>query len=99
MTQEIVLTSDGSQTFNVVLDGVNYLFEVKFNTRMEYWTANISSEGIEIVNGIGLLGGVDIVQQLTDALKNLFIVNIDESKIDATDENLGTSVKLFKRQT
>ncbi len=96
MAQEIVLTSDGSQNFTIVLDAVTYSFNVSFNTRVGVWTANISREGVELANGITLVGGVDIVQQYTFILKNLFIVNLDNPKVDATEDSLGTDVKLFK---
>jgi len=96
MAQEIILTSDGSQKFTIILDGINYSFNVMYNTRIGIWTANISTEGVELVNGIALVGGVDIVKQFTFALKNLYIVNLNDPKIDATKENLGTDVKLYK---
>ena len=96
MAQEIILTSDGSQTFTIVLDGVNYSFTVSFNTRMGVWRANIATEGVILANGVTLVGGVDIVKQYTFILENLFMVNLNDPKVDATGDNLGTDVKLFK---
>ncbi len=96
MAQEIVLTSDGSQKFTIVLDGVNYSFNVSFNTRMQVWRANIATEGVTLANGVTLVGGVDILKQYTFILENFFMVNLNDPKIDATADNLGTDVKLFK---
>lgn len=96
MATEITLTSDGSQRFSTVIDGVSYGFRISYNTRMSIWTCSISTEGTDIVNGIGLLGGVDIVNQFTFALKYLFTVNLDNPTVDAGPDNLGIDVKLFK---
>lgn len=96
MAQEILLTSDGSQQFNIVIDGVNYTFTVSYNTRLGIWSAHIASDGVELVNGAALVGGVDIVKQFTFILKNLYIVDLNGTNLDATNSNLGTDVKLFK---
>lgn len=96
MAQEITLTTDGSQTFSVVLDGATYVFVVSYNYRWGVWTANISSEGVELVNGVALVGGTDIVSQFTFALKNLFMSDLTGQKLDATGDNLGTDVRLYK---
>lgn len=96
MPEEITLTSDGSQTFSTVLDGITYDFIINYNTRLNLWTFNLISEGLQLVNGVALLGGVDIVKQYTFSLKNLYSVNIDNPTIDAIESNLGTEVKLYK---
>lgn len=96
MAQEILLTSDGSQKFTIVLGGVNYSFKVSYNTRMGAWRANIATEGTQLANGVTLVGGVDIVQQYPFILKNLFMVNLNNPNIDATGDNLGTDAKLYQ---
>ena len=96
MAREILLTSDGSQNFSTVLDGVTYEFNISYNIRIGVWTANISVDGIDLVNGVVLVGGVDIVTQFTFDLKNLYMVNVNNPNLDANAENLGTDVKLFK---
>lgn len=96
MAIEIALTSDGSQKFSTVIDGTSYGFRLSYNTRMGIWTCSISVEGVDIVNGIGLLGGVDILNQFTFSLKYMFTINLDNSNVDAGPDNLGTGVRLFK---
>lgn len=96
MASEIILTSDGSQQFSTVLDGVSYTFNVSYNTRMNIWTCTISTGGNVIVSGVVLVGGVDILNQFTFNLKYMFVVNLDNPTIDAGANNLGTDVKLFK---
>ena len=96
MAVEITLTPDGSQTFSTNIEGVTYKFKVSFNRRMNLWVASISQDSISLVNGIGLVGGVNILKQYPLSLDNIFIVNLDDSDIDASSDNLGISVKLFK---
>ena len=99
MAQEILLTSNGSQRFNVVIEGANYVFLIAYNTRAGIWSATISSEGVELVSGVALVGGVDILKQFTFILKNLYMVDLNGTRLDATSENLGSDAKLFKLTT
>jgi len=96
MADEILLTSDGSQTFSIALDEVIYNFKVSYNTRAGVWATNISTNGVELVNGVVLVGGVDLLRQFTFILQNLFVVNLSNPLLDAGPDNLGTDVKLFK---
>lgn len=94
MASEIPLGSEGSQLFTIVIEGITYTFEVSYNTRLAIWTANISYSG-GVVNGLGLLGGVDIINQIPFDLKNLYTVNLDNPNIDASPDDLGEAVKLY----
>tara|TARA_R110000744_G_scaffold48819_1_gene106337 strand:+ start:513 stop:833 length:321 start_codon:yes stop_codon:yes gene_type:complete len=96
MAIEIKITSDGSQRFSTVLDGKSYTFNISYNRRMNIWTCTISSDGIILVSGVTLVGGVDILNQFTFSLKYLFIVNLDDPTTDANGETLGIDVRLFK---
>ena len=96
MALEIPLDQNGSQKFNIVINGKTYEFLVSYNSRMKYWTANISSENVSLVKGISLVGGVDILNQFTLELKRLFMVNIDNPNLDATSDNIGIDVKLYE---
>lgn len=96
MAVEIALTSDGGQKFSTVIEGASYGFLVSYNARMEIWTCTISQNEVDIANGIVLLGGVDILNQYTFSLNNMYVVNIDNPTQDANGNNLGTDVRLFK---
>ncbi len=96
MAIEIILTSDGSQTFSTVLDGTSYSFDVSYNIRMGVWVCDISASGVTLVKGVTLVGGVDILNQYTFELGYLFVVNVDNPTKDAIPDNLGIDVKLFK---
>lgn len=96
MAKEIRLTTDGAQKFSTVLNGVTYEFNVNYNTRYGVWFMDITLAGSVLSSGIALLSGIDIVRQFTYALKNLFVVNIDNPNLDANANNLGTESKLFQ---
>lgn len=95
MAVEIPLTSDGSQKLSTVLNNITYQLEVSYNTRVGVWTMNISRDGNELVNGIVLVGGVDILRQFTLAIENLYVVNTTNPNQDADGNNLGTDVGVF----
>lgn len=92
----IPLISDGAQELTVVLDGVVYDLFVSYNERMGYWTLSIASNGATLVSGAALVGGVDIVEQFTFELKNLWAINLTDSDADAGADNLGTDVQFLK---
>lgn len=89
-----------AQRFSIVLDSVSYDMFVSYNTRVGYWTATIEQKGEVLVSGMSLVGGVDLVQQYVFELKNLWTVNVTDSKKDATANDLGVAVLfLFIDQT
>ncbi len=96
MPSEIVLSTDGSQNFSTTLDDVVYDFKISYNTRVGIWTADIYQDNIAIVEGIALVGGVDIDKQFTFKLKNLFTVNLSNSNNDAGPDDIGITARLFK---
>ena len=96
MIQEIPLNKDdGNQEFNITLD--NELFKLGFiyNTRMLRWFMNIyDSQGISIVLGIGLLRGVNLLEQYrykSVPKGGLYVIGEEEM----TEDNFGDTVKLY----
>ena len=47
------------------------------------------------MNGVPLLSGVDIFSQHTIPINNAYIINIESSNLDPSDDNLGSSCKLI----
>lgn len=92
---EIPLNSNPEQLFSVVLNGETYDCRVMFNSRKRTWSLALSQNGEELVTSIDLLGGVDILSQYTLPIENMYVVNLDDSSVDADAENLGTVAKLF----
>lgn len=92
---EIPLSSSPEQLFSITLDGETYDCRVVLNSRTGVWSISFAQSGVDIIVGIALLGGVDIMKQYNLPIKNIYIVNLDNSKLDASKDNLGTVSKLF----
>lgn len=92
---EIPLNSSPEQLFSITLSGQTYDCRVILNSRTGVWSISFSQSGTDIVNGVSLLGGVDILKQYNIPIKNAYIVNLDMPNEDATKDNLGIVAKLF----
>lgn len=92
---EIPLKNKPEQIFNITISDVVYDIRVLWNTRNKKWSISISQAGIEIVNGVGLVGGIDIFKQYNIALENGFTVNLIDGSLDPDFEDFGTGAKLF----
>lgn len=90
---EIPLTSEPSQVFNINLDNINYAMRVIYNTRVGIWSLDVESDDFTVF-GTVLVGGVDIFKQHPGPLKNVIVVNVSDSTMDATADNLGSTVVL-----
>lgn len=97
---EIPLTSDSAQRFSMNLGGITYSFRVIYNTRanpdLGVWAMDIASGGVDLANGVALVGGSDLMSPYNLELKNLYMVNLTGSTADANASNLGTDVRLFQ---
>ncbi len=92
---EIPLTNSPEQKFSINLGGETYDFRVLLSSRTGKWSMDISKNGIDLVNGVYLVGGVDILAQYNLPIKNAYVVNLDDRRLDPNKEGLGTSSKLF----
>lgn len=92
---EIPLTSSPEQNFSIILNGVNYDIRVILNSRLVSWSISLSKEAINILDGVALLGGIDIMSQYNLPIKNMYIVNLNNPNQDASDTGLGTVSRLF----
>ena len=92
---EIPLNSSPEQLFSITLSGQTYDCRVILNSRTGVWSISFSQSGTDIVNGVSLLGGVDILKQYNIPVENAYVVNLDMPNEDASKSNLGTVAKLF----
>lgn len=92
---EIPLNSSPEQLFSITLSGNTYDCRVILNSRTGVWSIAFSQSGVDIVNGVSLLGGVDILKQYNIPIENAYVVNLDQPSQDASKDNLGTVAKLF----
>lgn len=92
---EIPLNSSPEQLFSVPLDGETYNCRVVLNSRTGVWGIDFAQNNVDIVVGIALLGGVDIMDQYNIPITNMYVVNLDDDTLDPGKDNLGTVAKLF----
>jgi hypothetical protein len=96
MALEIPITSDGGQSFRATVEGSTYDFFISYNSRMNVWYMDIGLNNVELITGIALLGGVDVISHYAINLKYLYAINIDNPRLDAESDNLGEEVLLIK---
>ncbi len=92
---EIPLNSNPEQLFSITIEGNAYDCRVILNSRTGIWSISFSQSGTDIINGISLLGGIDILKQYNIPINNIYVVNLDQSNQDPGKDNLGTIAKLF----
>lgn len=92
---EIPLNSSPEQLFNIILKGVKYDVRVILNSRTGVWTMSLSRGGVDVVNGIALLPGVDIFEQYNLGLGQAYVVNLDNPRLDPSKAGLGTVSRVF----
>tara|TARA_R110000822_G_scaffold84867_3_gene199026 strand:- start:8976 stop:9320 length:345 start_codon:yes stop_codon:yes gene_type:complete len=91
---ELPLNSSPEQLFSVTIGDNSYDCRVTLNSRSGVWSISLSLLGVSLVEGVALLGGVDIFSQYKIPITNAYIINLDNSTLDPTPDNLGTSVRL-----
>lgn len=92
---EIPLNSSPEQLFSITLSGNTYDCRVILNSRTGVWSISFSQSGVDIVVGVSLLGGVDILKQYNIPIENAYVVNLDDTNEDPSKDNLGAVAKLF----
>lgn len=93
---EIPVNSVSFQIFNIVIEGINYECEVAYASREAVWRLSFYQNNIPVINGVTLVGGVDVLKQYLIDIENLYAINLQNSSEDATLENLGTIVRIFQ---
>ena len=99
---EIPLRTDIYSYFqNVVIDGVVYRMDVRYNGRMERWIIGLSdAEGNALLAGIPLLPSYPLTEKFRGCIENLpagqFLI-VDETGAERTPtrDDLGEDIKLF----
>ena len=92
---EIPLNSSPEQLFSITLNGVTYDARVILNSRTGIWSIDFLLDGNEIISGVPLLAGIDILGQHNLPITNAYVVNLEKSNLDPSKDSLGTSSKLF----
>lgn len=89
--------------FRTVLDGVNYVFNFRYNSRMDKWIMDYkTSDGQPIVMGIPVLLLISFLEkyQYSNVLTgDLIAMNIESSFVEAREEDLGNNVIILYDET
>lgn len=92
---EVPLNSSPEQLFSIVISGETFDCRVILNSRTQVWSISLSQSGVNLLNGISLLGGISIFNQYNIPIENAYVVNLDNSNLDPSKDNLGIVSKLF----
>lgn len=92
---EIPLDSKPEQIFSITIDGNTFDCRVILNSRTGVWSISFAQLGVDIINGIALVGGIDILNQYNIPIENAFVINLDQTNLDPSKTNLGIIAKLF----
>lgn len=92
---EIPLDSKPEQIFSITIDGNTFDCRVILNSRTGVWSISFAQSGVDVINGIALVGGIDILNQYNIPIENAFVINLDQTNLDPSKTNLGIIAKLF----
>lgn len=92
---EIPLNSSPEQLFNIVISETKYDLRVILNSRTGVWSLSISSQGDDLVSGIALLPGVDILEPYNLGIGRGYVVNLENPNRNPSKTGLGVSSRLF----
>ena len=92
---EIPLNSSPEQLFSINLSGVSYNIRVIYNSRLSVWSISFLQGITPVIEGVPIVGGIDILKQYNIPISNIYMVNLDNPKLDPNINNLGTTAKLF----
>lgn len=92
---EIPLTASPEQIFSILISDNVYDIRVILNSRTGVWSISFAQNGTDILNGIALVGGVDILNQFNIPITNAYVINLENPTLDPNKTNLGIVAKLF----
>jgi len=92
---EIPLTASPEQEFSITISGDVYDIRIVLNSRTGIWTIAFAQSGTDLLNGIALVGGMDILRQFNIPIANAFVINLENPDLDPSKLGLGTIAKLF----
>ena len=92
---EIPLNSNPEQLFSITLDGETYDVRIVLSSRTGIWSISFTQNGTTIIDGIAILGGINLLEQYNLPIDNMYLVNLDNPSLDPDKENLGIVAKLF----
>ncbi len=81
------------QKMRLLVGGERYSFRFMWNSLLQFWTMNISKNGVLIVSGKDLSCGVELINQYNLPFRNLYAINLDNNAAELSfDETGKTSI-------
>lgn len=98
-TEILLPPSDGAPfTVSVVLDGIRYVLDFRYNVRAKYWTIDLMNGSREpIYTGIRGVADYDLLTHCPHPERpsgRLYLVDLTGRGIDPLDHELGERVRL-----
>ncbi len=90
----IPLSKNYSAVFQIEILSETYEFRTLYNSRFNNWSFDLIKNNVEIASGISMVLGTDIIKQFNLGLGVLFMVDLEQTNIDATAFDIGERVVL-----
>ena len=90
----IPLSQNYSANFTIELNGEIYAFKTLYNSRFGNWSFNLSKDDVELLSGISMILGSDIIGQYNLGIGVLFMADLETTHLDATAFDIGIRVVL-----
>ena len=94
--------AEKNQTFQVNLDGNEYIFELIYNNRANRWAFGIADKNNNwLFRGLFLVMGIDYLGLINDArlpAGKLFMANLSDTWAEPTGDNLGVTCKMIYQE-
>ena len=87
---QLPLVEGINTTVETVIYDTSYKFNVKWNSRFEYYSMDVYVENVEVHSGILLLVGVDIASSESIPLSRVFCINRNEYNEEIGYTGLGS---------
>lgn len=90
----IPLSKNYSAIFTIELESEIYQFRTLFNSRAGNWSFDLFRDDVEIVSGVSMILGSNIIAQYNFDIGVLLMVDLERTFLDATAFDIGERVVL-----
>ena len=90
-----ILPNIPSQSFKITLEGKVLDMRVKWNSRMRFFTLDISEGANAYIKGLALKTGLNLLDPFNFGIGGLIVVDVTNTGLEMTLENVGTDVFLI----
>ena len=95
MASFIPLSLAPSSDFDIALEDGNFFITVRWVTVSGAWVIDIERSGEVLINGLRLVLGTDLMSQFNFNIGIWCMLDLKNTGLDATVDNLGTDIVLL----